>query len=151
MKKRYYLLAGLIAALLLVAGGLLYLFYRPMSLRLFKWLSLDEESSFLVNIRQNVPDFYSWIIYALPDGLWSCAYVLVIGMIWGFDYKKCFPVTAVIPVIGILSEFGQAVGLVPGIFDIADFFSYLLGWIAGYAMIYIFASHNNRIIKYEKN
>lgn len=126
----------IVAFFLIIAGGVIYIFMRPLSLRMFKWASVDESTQWLVSVRQrldfNVDD---WVIYALPDGLWACSYVIFVGVIWGFDFKRSFWIVSIVPIIGLLSEFLQTVRLLPGVFDWCDVICYALGWILGLTYI----------------
>ena len=126
-----------IGLLLVVAGGMIYVCYRPLSLTFFSWIGASEDSGLLMTLRSSasssLPD---WCIYALPDGLWACAYVICIGAIWGFEYPDCIAFAMIIPGIGILSEILQAFRLMPGTFDWFDLAMYLSGGLFGWAYIY---------------
>ena len=94
----------------IMIGGLLYVFFRSTSIRMFKWfdfLGLENViqlmRSTLFNVKSNIPN---WIYFSLPDGLWVYSFT----RIW-----------LLIPFIsGILSEILQYFGLFPGTFDYLD-------------------------------
>lgn len=136
--KLYLIISYIVAATLLLLGGLLYIVYRPLTLKMFQWFHMTECTPWLLKFRSLAPlGLPDWIIYALPDGLWACSYAILIGSIWHFSVPNCIPVALIIPLAGIVSEFSQAVKLLPGVFDMADVVAYGLGTIAGVTYIYI--------------
>lgn len=136
-KDSRYIISFLTAFLLLCIGGGIYFCYRPLSLLMFKWLGISGNELWLINLRESLSSPPSWVIYALPDGLWSCAYVIFIGMIWKFNYKECWTIASIIPTIGVLSEIGQAFGWIKGVFDIEDLIMYVFGAMSGFIFLMI--------------
>ena len=135
--KSYIIISYVIGTTILLLGGLLYIAYRPLSLKMFQWFHMTESTPWLLKFRSLVPHgLPDWIIYALPDGLWVCSYVILIGVVWHFSVPECIPTALIIPLIGIVSELLQGVKLMPGVFDIADVTAYGLGTLTG--IIYIF-------------
>lgn len=120
-----------IAVILILFGGLIYMCYRPMSLAMFNVFGLTESTGWLSFLRGHAPNATGWIIYALPDGLWACSYVILIGCLWNFEFPKYLPVALIIPFIGMASEALQGIGVMPGVFDWIDMLMYFAGGCLG--------------------
>lgn len=116
---------------------MIYICYRPLSLAMFWLTNISEETDWIMSLRHAVPsNMPSWIIYALPDGLWSCSYTILVGTIWDFDLSKCVYMLLFIPALGFISELLQGGGIVPGVFDWSDLIAYLLGVLLGFMYVY---------------
>jgi len=118
-----------LAFLLLVIGGGIYLLMRQPVMLMHKVASelgigtLIEKGSMLVQGWQ-LPE---WIIFSLPGALWSTAYILIIDALLSKSPSwRRFAVAAFIPLVGIVSELLQYVGLLPGTFDALDIIAYAL-------------------------
>ena len=132
-------------ALPLLLGGLIYILFRAESLKMFTWFEAMGLSDFIKNIRKarvfSVPE---WVIFSLPDALWLFSFSNIMLILWGYKLSKQSIIWIfAAPIIGLISEFGQAVSVVPGTFDLLDliflFFASILPFI-------IF----NKTINYEK-
>lgn len=128
MKKQ--LIFGHISTLLV--GGLIYLLFRTSSLKMFGWYKTIGLGEFTNGLRKltipfadKIPD---WILFSLPDGLWTFSYVSLVLFIWNNSISKnnLFWIL-IIPTLAICSEIGQLLGFVPGVFDATDLLLYLLG------------------------
>lgn len=145
------LISYVVAIILIIAGGMIYLCQRSLSLAMFRWVGLSSSSKWLMTLREMTPDqLPEWIKYSLPDGLWSCAYVIFIGAIWKLEYPKCMTVALIMPLIGILSEVLQKIGLISGVYDNIDLIMYIIGGLYGWAFIYLL-NYLNKKKQYEKN
>lgn len=103
-----------------------------MSLAMFHVFGITESTGWLSFLRGHAPaDATGWMIYALPDGLWACSYVIFIGCLWNFEFPKYIPVALIIPFIGIVSEALQGIGIMPGVFDWIDMLMYFAGGSLG--------------------
>lgn len=125
-----------IATLALFAGGTLYLLFRTDKLLMFyaiDWIGLGQTiAAWRQSVSITLPD---WIVYCLPDALWSAAYILVADTILsGHSIKKRLTVAAVIPFVGTVSELLQAAGVMPGTFDYLDILAYAIPYVL-YAII----------------
>ncbi len=125
--------------LLLLIGGMLYLFFRPKTLLLF---SVAEELGMMPiidNCRDNLtyitlPDF---VVYCLPNGLWSAAYILSIDSLMtvfgknssGMEKHSYLLWTSIIPLVGVVSELLQYMGVIPGTFDWGDIACYAIPYM----------------------
>ena len=126
-----------IAMIALSVGGMIYVFFRPGSIIMFKWFP------FLGAIHQQVsmfctvclPDF---LVYSIPDGLWLFSYILLIGVIWNFNYHRCIFLIMLLPVYAILHEMLQLYHMVPCYFDILDFFVYVIATFLGISVLVIY-------------
>ena len=120
----------------LFSGGFVYLTYRSEQIVLhhaIKGIGLGET---VHSWRQSVTFVPSdWIVYCLPDALWSAAYILVTDTILNANsIKTRLAVAAVIPFVGVASELLQAADLMPGTFDYFDILAYAIPYIL-YALI----------------
>ena len=121
IKKEY--LQHVILPLLL--GGLIYVSFRDSGLHMFSWFkSLGIESiifclrNWTLHYQENLPD---WIIYSLPDGLWTYSLATFMIFNWGKKLRKSNVIWFFIgPAIAIFFEIAQSFGLLKGTFDIND-------------------------------
>lgn len=116
-----------IAIVCFLAGVSIYLLWRDEHLlihRILHGCGIDSLIEPLRNIasQQSIPE---WVRFALPDGLWSLSYILIIDA-W---VKRNYLWTAVIPAIGFLSELMQLAGWLPGTFDVCDLIAYALPYL----------------------
>lgn len=112
----------------LTIGGLIYLGFRTETLLMFTWSKWIGMTSFVQSWRTicsntTLPE---WVIFSLPDGLWSFAYILFMDAIW-MDYKnpRFIMYASILPTIAIILEFFQLFGLLSGTFDLIDLLCYL--------------------------
>lgn len=113
---------------------------------MFRWAHIGTDTQWLMSIRQLMPqELPDWVVYALPDGLWACSYTIFIGAIWNFKINRCLGLLLFIPMAGVLSELLQAVGLLPGVFDWGDMFSYIFGMLTGLLFIQCIYKKNKQI------
>ena len=118
--------------LLLVAGGLIYLLFRPRVLLMFLIADSMNAGGLVDSLRlmaadAKVPPF---VLYSLPAGLWAASYVLIAD-----SFTRTQPVagrllaTAIIPALGLASELMQWGGLLPGTADISDAVCYMVPYL----------------------
>lgn len=109
----------------LVAGALVYVLWRPTTLRMFDWAkiiglkdTIDATRTWVGSPPAVMPQ---WWIGAFPDGAWVYAWMAQLGLVWRKGrLVGAAPWMAIGPVLGIGSEVGQAFGLVPGRYSWAD-------------------------------
>lgn len=114
---------------LLIIGATLYLLFRSRQHLGFMLLDTIGLGSLTDSLRSMVADVHpaEFIIFALPDGLWTISYILIISHICRNQQLNSRLIWAsVIPALGIISELLQAIGIVPGVFDFADLACYSL-------------------------
>ncbi|GHB44525.1 hypothetical protein [Mongoliitalea lutea] len=113
----------LIVIIPLLVGGLIYIIFRVDTLIMFRWfesIGIQDLIIFLRSLKSeiNLPE---WIIYSLPDGLWIFSFTYCMLVIWDFKLtKNSFFWITIAPIIGLVSELGQLINIVPGTFDIVD-------------------------------
>lgn len=117
--------------LLLSIGGFIYIAFRPDSILLFRFIEILNLSNFTTCCREffsniNIPEF---IIYSLPDGLWTASYILIMTGIWKSPGANQVLFSAFLPFIGVISEIGQYFGIVKGTPDYADLICYIIPFL----------------------
>lgn len=117
-----------------LVGGLIYVTFRSETLVMFDWfhaLGIDDLVSSLRDLGASFLPLPDWLLYSLPDGLWTLSYVLVMSALWDFDFHSHWKMFGLIPFIAISSEFLQLLGLIHGSFDWMDLFAYCFATIIG--------------------
>ncbi|TND10254.1 MAG: Uncharacterized protein FD123_502 [Bacteroidetes bacterium] len=114
----------LYSVLPLFAGGMLYVLYRPLTLRFFACIQNTAAENFLLDLRETAGgiSFPGWIIYNLPCGLWLFAFVNAL-----FLFRASRSVIMLAVAFPLLSELAQATGWLSGTFDILDLLAYSAG------------------------
>lgn len=135
---RLYMLAGLA----LLVGGLLYLAYRPTTLYLFEWIEAVRLSPFVDGLRLSVREHQitlpTIMIYSLPHGLWTYAFLLALTPIWvrKLNTLAMSRVWLLLPlVVSVVPEALQATPFFPGTFDWTDLAVNVIGFLAGVATV----------------
>lgn len=108
----------------LLIGGLTYIIFRSDNLLMFRWfnnLGMGKIVSILKQlnyVRFLIPN---WIIFNLPDALWIFSFTNCMLLIWRFKFaaQSIFWIF-IAPAIGVFSEIGQELHIVPGTFDSVD-------------------------------
>lgn len=133
----------LIASILsLFLGLVIYLLFRTSSLKIFNWLNYFNIDFLNSSIRLNAFTYSKlvpqWILFSLPDGLWTFSYVCLMLYIWNFKISlQSIIWITLIPFIAVFSEIGQAFNLIQGTFDYLDLFFYILGMVLPLAYLFI--------------
>lgn len=108
----------------IVAGSIIYLFFRKSSLRIFRWIELSsiELSEALSAKRVHFYDseIPNWVAFNLPDGLWQFALSNSVCIIWKDDKRMFWILFPLLSSIGLVMEFLQYFGLISGTYDILD-------------------------------
>lgn len=137
-----------VGLLFLLAGGMIYLIFRNLSLRMFNWietLGYFERITTLRSLFQDVnpPHF---VLYNLPDLLWIMAYLLFVNaLIPQRDRRVYLFWIILVPLLAIIHEIMQGVGLANGSFDFVDLLCYLIPLVTNLIII------NLTNFPYEKN
>jgi hypothetical protein len=126
--ERTSLLRGALIHVLvpICTGAMLYLLLRSPSLLVFHWVDAIGMTNPLLTARGIVDPFRTWspqwALYSLPDGLWVYAITACMAMIWRNGQGAVGQLWVWSGfALGAGSELGQAIGVVPGTFDLADF------------------------------
>ena len=116
-----------IATLCFLTGASIYLLWRDDHLLVHQVIRFFGLHSYLAPLRTIVGNIYlpDWIRFCLPDGLWSVSYILFIDAL----VRSSLRLTAIIPMIGAISEILQYFDLLPGTFDILDLLFYIIPYI----------------------
>jgi hypothetical protein len=107
----------------LTIGGVLYIAYRPLGLKMFHWFRLIGIEKFILDLREifssyTPPDFF---IYNLPYGLWSFSFSTLLILIWKFKLEKGLFLYLIISFsLVIVPELLQYFEKIPGTFDLID-------------------------------
>lgn len=118
----------------LIVGGVIYLFIHPSIFFLHAIATKLQIIESVYIIREAALPFYSnlpsIIVYNLPDGLWVYSFTSAILFVWNYQLNRWSIPFCLLPVfIGIGSEIGQFINLIPGTFDILDVIFYLFGFL----------------------
>jgi hypothetical protein len=134
----------------LIFGGLIYISFRSVSLRMFnwfKWSEIDFFTSIIRNLihplKNNIPP---WFYFSLPDGLWVYSFSSALLIYWNNDFKKVkywllIPFTS-----GIFIEILQGFNFFHGTFDFLDLLLSTLGLLLSKTIInYKFKQYDKQI------
>lgn len=126
-----------VAACALLVGGLIYLLLRQEPVPVLRWVTPDQLRPWLQQLRHATATFRSatpaWILFSLPDGLWSFSYAAIMTRLWSqpSGAAKLFWLLS-IPILGIGFEVGQWLRLIPGYFNVTDLIVATLGASLGF-------------------
>ena len=119
----------IIAILLILTGGMIYVLYRPESLLLFRVtdsLGITPQIDILRSNSSRVM-LPSFMINSLPAGLWTASYLLMMYITTKFHTRRIRLMLALpLPISAIALEFMQLLGWCPGTFDIYDLICYIV-------------------------
>ena len=128
-----------IAFMCIFMCGMMYVSFRPDTLKMFHFFKVFGLLDFLTELQHNPARVPSWMLYNLPDGIWLFAYSILIGCFWNFKMKDCWMFILVMPSICIPHEFLQGLGIMHGTYDPHDVLAYLLAIVAG--LVYVYMVH----------
>lgn len=123
-----------------IVGGLIYLTYRTDSLLMFGWfnnIGLSDTVDFLRSNQhlQNL-SIPNWIKFSLPDALWLFSFNYVLLTLWNFNLNRQSAFWLFLaPTIGLFSEIGQLIGVVPGTFDLVDLLLLLIATLIPFLLV----------------
>jgi hypothetical protein len=130
----------IIGILPVIVGGLIYLTYRTDSLLMFGWFNKIGLSDTIDLLRSNqllqnltIPN---WIKFSLPDALWLFSFNYILLTLWNFNLNRQSAFWLFLaPTIGLFSEIGQLIGLVPGTFDLVDLLLLLIATLIPFLLV----------------
>ena len=105
----------------LLAGFCIYIFFRSNNLIYNIFFSFPVK----LNV-QNNSFFTDFLVYSLPNGLWSLSYSQLIFHIYKDIRFKIVLLSSLMFFFGILIEVFQFQGFIAGHFDIIDIFTYVI-------------------------
>ena len=135
-KRRW--MQAVLALLLFVAGASIYLLFRSRQLLGFRLADAMGMGTTVDAWRDNVSHLHpsEFVLYSLPDGFWTCSYLLLIDLTLRHERPtRRFLWASVIPVLGIGSELLQFMHLCPGTFDPWDLACYTTPLILYYIIL----------------
>jgi len=120
MLKRF-----MVALSMLLVGGFIYLTYRVDTLLMFGWFERLGMADIIQALRYWGEQYPltppKWVVYSLPNALWLCSGLLILGSIWGDRPSTEMRLwLSGFLAIAIGGEIGQATGAIPGSFDWHD-------------------------------
>lgn len=133
------------ASVIFLAGAVVYMLFRPRVLLGFLLLDSIGVGEWVDSLRFSASGIQlpAFVVYSLPNGLWSLSYLLVIDTITDvLPLHKRAIWASVIPVIGIVSEFLQLPGWVPGVFDTQDLLCYSIPLIVYLSWLHLSQKRN---------
>lgn len=118
-----------------LTGAVIYLLFRPKTLLGFFVLKSIGLGEWTDQLRFHFADCVlpGFVVYCLPNGLWSLSYVLLIDDVMDTTPKGKLLWASVIPIMGIVTELLQCIGWMKGTFDPMDLLCYGLP-LVGYAI-----------------
>jgi|688.fasta_scaffold224167_1 hypothetical protein len=115
-----------------VFGGMIYVLFRPLSLKMFDWFEFIGLMDSILSMRAACENYLflpDWFNYALPDGLWTYAFTSSFILIWenstGLKYWLAIPLF-----LSLIPEVLQFFNLLTGTFDWNDLLFQLFGFIS---------------------
>lgn len=134
------------AVTMVVAGAAIYLLFRSRHLLGFHLLDALGLGAVVDCLRSSVYDVHppEFVMFCLPDGLWTLGYILIIDRIMLADtLRHRLFLASVIPLLGTLSELLQYMGLMSGTFDEFDLFCYVMPYLSYF--VWQLAVDNSRL------
>ena len=135
--KLWRILTVVIAFCCVLACGMMYIYFRPDTLKMFHFFKYIGILDILEDMKSDPSIVSFWVLYNLPDGVWLFAYTILIGCIWNFKIRDCWMFILVMPFICIPHEFLQGLGIMHGTYDPSDVLAYLLAILAGFTYVYL--------------
>lgn len=108
----------------LLVGILIYVFLRPDNL-IYNDL-FSSPIKIKINTNSKVIGF---LIYSLPNGLWSMSFSQLIFHIYKIRTLKIIILSSIMLFVGIIIELLQYQSFMNGTFDINDIFSYIMTYL----------------------
>ena len=108
----------------LLVGILIYVFLRPDNL-IYNDL-FSSPIKIKINTNSKVVGF---LIYSLPNGLWSMSFSQLIFHIYKIRTLKIIILSSIMLFVGIIIELLQYQSFMNGTFDINDIFSYIITYL----------------------
>jgi len=119
----------IVAFLLILIGGMIYVLYRPENLLLFRVTDIIGFTPLIDMVRSNTSNFMlpSFMINSLPAGFWTASYLMMMYITTKYHTRRIRMMLALpLPVMAIVLELMQFLGWCPGTFDIYDLICYIV-------------------------
>ncbi len=115
----------------LLFGALIYIIFRPTTIRFVTWLAFYTSKSPILALKKCFSSILvpNWFIYNLPDTLWFFGLTNLFSVLWSNIQCNKAVFWKLSPLfIALIHEFSQLTPFVSGTFDILDVFFYLIGF-----------------------
>lgn len=119
----------IVAFLLILIGGMIYVLYRPENLLLFRVTDIIGFTPLIDMVRSNTSNVMlpSFMINSLPAGFWTASYLMMMYITTKYHTRRIRMMLALpLPVMAIVLELMQFLGWCPGTFDIYDLICYIV-------------------------
>ena len=124
----------ILSIILVSIGGCIYLMQRTTGILMFRIIDFLGLTDIVAGLRDSMLQMSEFIVFSLPGGLWSASYILLSDAIFaGYPRLMRLSWGALIPMIGLVSELLQSVGLCPGTVDWQDAVCYGIPYV-----VYVF-------------
>ena len=111
----------ILSIILVSIGGCIYLMQRTTGLLMFRIIDFLGLTDVVATLRAYAMQWPEFVVFSLPGGLWSASYVLLADAVFaGQSNLIRLSWGSLIPMIGVVSELLQALGLCPGTADWQD-------------------------------
>ena len=108
----------------MLLGGLIYIFYRPLNLKMFSWFTSLKLLDSILQIREliykNSINLPKWIVYSLPNALWVFSGIITFQFIWQENITQLVFWVSLFSFISVMFELLQLGNIIPGNFAICD-------------------------------
>ena len=124
-------------ALPLVIGTLAYAAWRSSDVRVVAWLSRIAPRGVAATQGTGAAHVPAMFVGSLPDAAWAWAFGASLSLVWyGRTWREKAAWLGAGALIALFAEIGQAIGIVPGTFDVVDLAAIAVGfaigaWLAG--------------------
>lgn len=132
----------LLTVLPVLVGAMIYILWRPTSIRIFGWLETVGLAGGVAKLRALAEPANSylpqWAIFSLPNGLWAFSYTVFIVCLWWnvpTIHGRLWLCSA--PLIGLGYESLQFFGVIPGVFCHQDLLFCAVGIGSGFILGYL--------------
>jgi hypothetical protein len=111
----------ILSIILVSIGGCIYLLQRTTGLLMFRIIDFLGLTDVVATMRSSVMQWPEFVVFSLPGGFWSASYVLLAdAVLCHQSVAMRLAWSSLIPMIGVVSELLQALGLCPGTADWQD-------------------------------
>lgn len=111
----------ILSIILVSIGGCIYLMQRTTGLLMFRIIDFLGLTDVVATLRAYAMQWPEFVVFSLPGGLWSASYVLLADAVFaGQSNLIRLSWGSLIPMIGVVSELLQALGLCLGTADWQD-------------------------------
>ncbi len=132
-------LSWVLSGAAMLAGGLVYVLWRPPTLRMFAWFdalgvgsSVDTLRAAASSLPEHMP---GWAIQSAPQALWLFSGSVAMHALWRGESRARRHAWMLAPLLlALLGEAGQRFHLVCGVFDPADVALIAAGFLAAHAV-----------------